>query len=141
MLEVLFVLNYLKYNLFMPNKYKVLIIEDDLVMLRLYERLFVSENFTVVTAPDGEQGLVQAAETLPDIILLDIMMPKMDGLKVLESIKKEPKTSQIPVIVLSNLATDAIVTDALRLGAVSYLKKSEVSNEAILKEVNTIIKK
>lgn len=123
----------------MPNIIKVLIIEDDLVMLRLYEKLFQTENYNVITALDGEEGLVKAINTLPDIIILDIMMPKMDGLKVLETIKKDPKMATIPVIILSNLGTDSIVSDALRMGAVSYLKKSEVSNDALLKEVTSCL--
>lgn len=117
---------------------KILIIEDDPLMVRMYERVFRLNKYDVEMAFDGKDALdkIKSSETNPDIVLLDIMMPKMSGFDVLKNIKDDPKTKDIPVIILSNLAGKEDAEKGLKMGAVSYLVKSEHEP----KDVVTIVK-
>lgn len=85
---------------------KVLIIEDDQNLRDIYREEFETEGFSVTVAVDGEEGLQKISELRPDIILLDILMPKMTGFDVLTKIKKDEQLKSIPVLVLTNLYTD-----------------------------------
>ena len=104
---------------------KILIVEDDSLMLRLYQKAFGFENYEVETASNGEEGIEKAREIKPTLMLLDVMMPKMDGLTVLDKLKSDPETKSIPVIVLTNLAGTQDAETALAKGAVKYIVKSE----------------
>ena len=115
---------------------KILIVEDDSLMSRMYEKIFTFEKFDVVMAHDGEDGLIKARENMPTLIMLDVMMPKMNGLQVLERLKADPGTRAIPVIMLTNLAGQQDAETALSKGAVKYLIKSEHEP----KEVTDIVK-
>ncbi len=95
------------------DKKPLLIVEDDPIMARLYEKIFTFEDYEVVMAKDGKEGLVKAREGKPLLILLDIMMPKMNGLEVLERLKADPKTKKIPVVILTNLAGEKDAETAL----------------------------
>jgi len=114
---------------------RLFIIEDEAVVARMYEKIFNYAGFTVEIAGDGEDGLAKVKTTNPDLILLDIMMPKMDGLKVLDLLKKDEFTKNVPVVILTNLGNDAVVTEAFRLGATGYIFKSGMSNDRIVEEV------
>ena len=114
---------------------RLLIIDDEAVVARMYEKIFNYAGFTVKIAGDGEDGLAKVKTTNPDLILLDIMMPKMDGLKVLDLLKKDEFTKNVPVVILTNLGNDAVVTEAFRLGATGYIFKSGMSNDRIVEEV------
>jgi CheY-like chemotaxis protein len=105
---------------------KILIVEDDPLMSRLYKNIFtLGKNFEVEMATDGEEALTKVAASHPSIILLDVMMPKMNGLQVLEQLKNDPATRDIPVVMLSNLAGDDQAADtALAKGAAKYIVKS-----------------
>jgi CheY-like chemotaxis protein len=115
---------------------KILIVEDDPLMSRMYEKIFTFEKFDVMMAHDGEEGLMLATTTSPTLIMLDVMMPKMNGLQVLERLKNDPRTKAIPVIMLTNLAGQQDAETALSRGAVKYLIKSEHEP----KEVTDIVK-
>jgi DNA-binding response OmpR family regulator len=115
---------------------KVLIVEDDPLMGRMYQKIFTFEKYDVTLASDGEEGLTKAQSEKPTIILLDIMMPKMNGLQVLEKLKSNDDTKKIPVIMLTNLAGTKDAEDALSKGAVKYIIKSEHDP----KEVSTMVK-
>lgn len=119
---------------------KVLLIEDEVLILRMYEKIFSFEGFNVITAVDGIEGLEKASDEKPNLILLDIMMPKMDGLRVLEQLKANSTTKGIPVVVLTNLSSDVVIKDAFAKGAVGYLVKSEVVNEKIVEEIKQYLK-
>lgn len=119
---------------------KILLIEDEILILRMYEKIFSFEGFTVNTAVDGADGLEKAIADPPNLILLDIMMPKMDGLRVLEGLKANEKTKDVPVVVLTNLSSDVVIKDAFAKGAVGYLVKSEVVNEKIVDEIKQYVK-
>ncbi|KKS30621.1 hypothetical protein A2380_00110 [candidate division WWE3 bacterium RIFOXYB1_FULL_43_24] len=111
---------------------KILIIEDDLEVLNLYKTAFAIEKFEVVTSEDGEEGLRKVKEEKPSLILLDIMMPVLDGFQVLLRLKADATTSYIPVVVLTSLADVRDAQSCLYMGAVKYLIKSESTPKQIV---------
>jgi DNA-binding response OmpR family regulator len=118
---------------------KVLIIEDDFELVKLYERIFALENMELITAGDGEEGLEKTATEKPSLILLDIMMPKMDGFQVLLRLKSNAETKNIPVIVLTNLSGIKDAESCLYIGAAKYLVKSETEPKQVVQEVKNIL--
>lgn len=118
---------------------KILIVEDDPYVRKFYQRLFSLEKFEVDLAPDGEEGL-EKAKLLPGLILLDIMMPGMNGLDVLKKLKEDPATKNIPVLMLTNLGDDSTVGKAAELGADGFLVKSNTAPEQLLNSVKSYIK-
>ena len=106
---------------------RILLIEDDQFLRRACEVSLKKRGFTVLTAVDGEAGLQQARVESPDLILLDMLMPKLSGMKTLEALKKEEETRSIPVVILSNSSVDADVQQAKALGAIGYLVKTSLS--------------
>ena len=101
----------------------VLVVEDDPTILQLLEVNFEMEGFIVVRAEDGEQGLAAARETRPDVVVSDVMMPKMAGLERVKALKASPDTRSIPVILLSAKAQGADVRTGLEAGADDYVTK------------------
>ncbi|HSA84062.1 MAG TPA: response regulator, partial [Patescibacteria group bacterium] len=95
---------------------KLLIIEDDPFAQRMYQRLFAHQNHEVIIAGNGKEGFELAVRRLPDLILVDILLPGISGLELLEKLKIEQSTKAIPVFVISNLAGEDVVADAKRLG-------------------------
>lgn len=118
---------------------KILIIEDDSLMVRMYKKIFEFEKYEVETAMDGEEGLKKVSSSKPTLILLDIMMPKMNGMQVLEKLKADPATKNIPVIILTNLSGQTDAETALKMGAVKYVVKSEYKPEEVTKMVKGIL--
>lgn len=117
----------------------LLIIEDDPLMLRLYEKIFKFEKYEVHTAVNGEEGLEKARQLKPTLIILDIMMPKMNGLQVLDKLKADTDTKKIPVVVLTNLAGEKDAETALLKGAVKYIVKSDYEPKQVANMVKEII--
>jgi len=115
---------------------KILIVEDDSLMSRMYQKIFTFEGYEVEMAADGEEGFEKAKTTKPTIMLLDVMMPKMNGLQALEKLKLDPETKAIPVIMLTNLAGQQDAETAMTKGAIKYIIKSEHEP----KEVANIVK-
>lgn len=99
---------------------KVCIVDDDQDILGMYKMRFEQEGYEVVTAMDGEAGLALIRSANPDIVLLDLQMPKMDGVSMLDALNKDPKLVMIPVIVLSNNNTDQMFEKISGLGTVRY---------------------
>jgi len=118
---------------------KILIVEDDPLMSRMYQTIFTFEKYTVVTAENGLVGLEKARSEKPTLILLDVMMPKMNGLEVLEKLKADPDTKKIPVIVLTNLAGTRDAEVALTKGAVKYIIKSEYEPKQVADMVKEVL--
>lgn len=117
---------------------KVLIIEDDQNLRDIYREEFETEGFTVNVAHDGEEGLQKISELRPDIILLDILMPKMTGFDVLSKIKKDDELKNIPVLVLTNLYTDTY--DLVRnWGASFVLMKVDHTPGQVVDKVREIL--
>jgi DNA-binding response OmpR family regulator len=118
---------------------KILIIEDDPLLSRMYQTIFSSNNYEVEVAFDGEAGVTKARTGHPTLILLDIMMPKLNGLEVLKRLKADPEVKTIPVVVLTNLAGNADIDTALELGAVRYIVKSENPPKQVEETVRGIL--
>src|SRR3990172_3638320 len=104
---------------------KILVVEDDPLMSRMYQKIFKFEGYEVDMAGDGEEGLEKAKTGKPTLILLDIMMPKMNGLQVLQKLKVDSATKGLPVVVLTNLAGQSDAEKTLSMRAVKYIIKSE----------------
>ena len=119
----------------MDRKKVLLLIEDDPLMLRMYKKLFELEGYEILLASGGQEGVVKAIENKPALILLDIMMPKMDGFEVLKSLKGNNNTKDIPVVVLTNLAGQQDAERALTMGAKKYIIKSEQDPKEVAKMV------
>lgn len=123
----------------MNEKYKVLIVEDDIPLLDLYDKKFTSKGFSVIRADDGEKGVSAALKETPDAIVLDLMLPVMNGFEVLKKIKKSDKTKNIPVIILSNYGEMPNITEGLLSGAVEYLIKVEHTPEEVVEIVTDAV--
>lgn len=104
---------------------KILIVEDDPLMSKMYQKIFTFEGFEVHIAADGQEGFNLIKSVKPSLILLDVMMPKMNGMEVLEKLKSDNELKTIPVIILTNLAGQQDADMALRKGAIKYIVKSE----------------
>lgn len=118
---------------------KILIVEDDPLMSRMYQKIFTFEGYDVDMAGDGEEGLEKARTIKPTLMLLDIMMPKMNGLQVLEKLKADPETKAIPVVMLTNLAGQQDAETAMTKGAVKYIVKSEYDPKQVANMVKEIL--
>lgn len=105
---------------------KILLVEDELFIRELYERVLAQGGYTMVTAGDGEEGLAKADGQF-DLILLDIMMPKLNGIDVLKRLKADEKTKKVPVILLTNLGQESIIKQALEVGAAGYFMKMRLT--------------
>lgn len=120
-------------------KTKILIVEDDPLMMKLYSKVFDIEGYEVVGAADGEEGLLQVHKELPTLILLDVMMPKMNGLQLLEKLKADPATKNIPVIMLTNLTGQVDAETVITMGAIKYIVKSEYEPKQVVNMVKEIL--
>lgn len=113
----------------------ILIFEDDPYVQRMYQRLFALEDWQIELVSDGSHGIDRIAASKYDLILLDLMMPNVDGMTLLKLMKKNPKTRDVPVIVLTNIGEADMVAEATQLGVVDYLVKAELTPEQLLSEV------
>lgn len=111
----------------MSEEIHVLFIEDDPTVAQMYRLKLELDGYRVVMAKDGDEGLRMASELRPDIIFLDIRLPKKDGFAVLEAIRSDAETQDIPVVILSNYGERDLVERGLRLGAQEYLIKSQTT--------------
>ena len=118
---------------------RILLAEDDRFLRKAAEAQLRQHGFTVVAAVDGEEALRLARAERPDLVLLDLIMPKMQGFEVLKTLKQDPATADIPVIVLSNLGQDRDVQQAMELGAVAYYIKAHVSLHDLVKKIEAAL--
>ncbi len=118
----------------------ILIIEDEPTLQKTLTDALGQEGYEVKNALDGEEGLKAARETKPDLILLDLILPKMDGFEVLDELKKAEATKAIPVIVLTNLESTQDIEKALTLGATTYLVKANYDLKDVIEKVKETIK-
>jgi DNA-binding response OmpR family regulator len=114
---------------------KILLIEDDKFLRTVLEKKLSSEGFEVVSAVDGDEALEKIISDKPDIILLDIILPKKSGFLVLDNIKKDPEFKKIPVLIISNLGQEEDVKRGLSLGAIEYFVKAKVSLDDVVKKI------
>ena len=120
---------------------KVLLIEDDPLIYRLYQKLFTLEGFEIELAENGQVGLEKLQSFHPDILLMDIMMPSMNGLEMLTQLKANPDTKDIPVVVLTNIADMNITQMAISKGAVLCIIKSQTEPSEVINSVKAVLAK
>ena len=116
----------------------VLVVDDDPVILRLLEASFEMEGFTVVGAADGVEGLERAREVMPDVVVLDVMMPRMTGHEVATALRSDPRTARIPIIFVTARAQSSDVERGLELGVDDYVTKPFDPLDLIAR-VNTVL--
>ena len=121
---------------------KIILVVDDHEFLRnFWENKLSEKNYKILTAPDGDEGFRKAVKELPDLILLDVVMPRMNGFEVLKNLKAENKTKKIPVIILSNLGADDEIKKGIKLGAVDYIVKADVIPPEVEAKIKKYLKK
>jgi CheY-like chemotaxis protein len=114
---------------------KVLLVEDDKFLRRVLEKKLINEGLEVITAVDGEEALAKIVQDRPEVILLDIILPKKSGFVILETINKDPNLKKIPIVVISNLSQEEDIRKALSLGVSEYLVKAKVSLDDVIKRI------
>lgn len=120
---------------------KVLIVDDDAFLLDMYVFKFKESGFEVEVAKNGEEAVSLAKSTNPDVILLDIVMPKMDGFEVLRAIKANNVSPNAVIVVLSNLGQKEDVEKGLKLGANDYIIKAHSTPSEVVAKVNSLLTK
>ncbi len=124
----------------MTHKGRVLLVEDDKFLRRACEASLRQYGFEVVAATEGDDGLRLArAEPLPDVVLLDLLMPKLPGIEVLRALKADPATARIPVLILSNSSRDEDKQQAVQLGAAGYYVKANLSLKELAVQVEKLV--
>lgn len=118
---------------------KILFIEDESALQTTFGDMLSKQGYEMIKAMDGKTGLDLATEKRPDLILLDLILPKMDGFGVLKGLKENQETKDIPVIILTNLENTGDVQRALELGAMTYLAKANYTLTEILKKIEKIL--
>jgi DNA-binding response OmpR family regulator len=119
---------------------KILIVEDDRFLRELIVQKLTKEGYQTTEAVDGEEGLKKAKEEKPDLALLDLILPGIDGFEVLAEIKKDSSISAIPVIILSNLGQKDDIEKGMSLGATDYMIKAHFTPGEIIEKIKAILK-
>jgi len=120
---------------------KIMIVEDDSALRDIYSSRFQAEGYSVVTASDGEEALTVAVREKPNLIILDVMMPKISGFDALDILRATPETKDIKVIMMSALSQTADIERGKNLGADDYLVKSQVTLSEVVVRVKEILSK
>ncbi|MBI4128752.1 MAG: response regulator [Parcubacteria group bacterium] len=123
------------------SPYRVLIVEDDPFLLEMYSTKLSEQGIGVEIAEDGSEALEKMKGDSIDLVLLDIVMPKMDGLEVLQKMKGDPDMKSIPVILLTNLGQKEDVEKGLQLGAQEYIIKAHYTPTEVVAKVEALLKK
>jgi two-component system, OmpR family, alkaline phosphatase synthesis response regulator PhoP len=119
---------------------KILFIEDESALQETFGALLTGEGYEVIRALDGQSGLRLAKSEKPNLILLDLILPKMNGFEVLEGIKKDDEAKDIPVIILTNLESAGDVQKAIEFGAKDYLVKANYKMKEVLEKIKSALK-
>ena len=119
---------------------KILVVEDDKFLREMISRKLEKEGYEVYQAIDGEKGEEKIKEVKPDIVLLDLILPGINGFEVLEKLKANPALEQVPVIVISNLGQREDIEKGLKMGAVDYLIKAHHTPVEIIAKVGEFLK-
>jgi DNA-binding response OmpR family regulator len=120
---------------------KILVAEDDKFLASAYRVKLTKANFEVKIVSDGKDALKSLESFVPDLIILDLVMPGLDGFSVLEAIKKDEKLKKIPVLVASNLGESEDIVKATKLGAADYIVKTDLSMKKLIEKINSLIAK
>lgn len=124
----------------MSDKKKILVVEDDAMISSMYKTKFEADGFAVLTADNGASGLELAKKEKPDIIMLDIILPQLDGFSVLEAIKKDAGAKNIPVIMLTNLGTEEDKKKGAAMGALDYFVKASLTPGQVSAKIKQALK-
>jgi len=119
---------------------KILIVEDDRFLRELIVQNLIKEGYETIEAVDGEEGVKKTKEEKPDLILLDLILPGIDGFEVLTRVKSDPAAASIPVIILSNLGQKDDVERGLKLGVSGYLIKAHFTPSEIIDKIKSVLK-
>jgi len=123
------------------TKTRILIIEDDVFIMDMYETKFKMAGFEVLRAENGDKGIKVARKEKPDLIVLDIVMPQMDGLEVLKVAKGDSELKDIPVVLLTNLGQRENIEEGLKLGADDYIIKAHFTPDEVVGKVKKVLRK
>lgn len=119
---------------------KILVIEDDKFLRELISQKLAKEGYDVAEAIDGEKGIESVKSENPDLILLDLILPGIDGFEVLAKMKADPKLAEVPVIILSNLGQKDDIEKGLEMGANDYLIKAHFTPGEIIEKIESVLK-
>ena len=114
---------------------KILLVEDDINLRDIYSARFAAENYEIITASDGEEALAKAVKEKPDLILLDVMMPKISGFDVLDILRSTAETKNTRIIMMTALSQEDDRERGMQLGVNEYLVKSQVTLDDVVKSV------
>jgi DNA-binding response OmpR family regulator len=123
------------------KKIKVAIIEDDMAIVQMYRTKFENEGYEIATAPDGESGLELLHTYEPDIILLDLMMPNMNGLDMLQKLRNQPGGRDAKVVVLTNMGDTETATRVYKMAADDYIVKAEMTPKQVAERVKNLLER
>lgn len=123
------------------DKKKILVVEDDQFLREFYQELLQEEGYLIEVAADGETAFSKMKDNSYNLILLDIMLPKKDGIQILKDLKANPAKTHSTVLVLTNLGQDSIIKECFSLGAQGYLIKSALNPDQVLSEVKAYLQK
>jgi DNA-binding response OmpR family regulator len=118
---------------------KILLVEDEALMINLYQNLLTTKGFEVDTALDGNECMEKLKSGTYDLLLLDIMMPNKDGLLTLKEVRADEKLKNLPIIIMSNLGNENVISDAYAMGVSHYFVKSDTENDEIIKTINEVL--
>ena len=122
-----------------PQRKKILLVEDEAFIRDLYQRQLTKEGYDVAVAADGQEGINQLKNQIFDLLLLDIMLPGMNGLQVLREFKTQNPNSRMITILLTNLGQEEVIKEGFELGAQAYLIKASYTPEQVVAEVKTAL--
>ncbi|MBX4205405.1 MAG: response regulator transcription factor [Candidatus Doudnabacteria bacterium] len=125
----------------MDKKLKILVVEDEEILLTALSEELKQEGFEVVGAKDGVEGLEKAAAEQPNLMLLDLVMPRLDGISTLKQMKAQENTKDIPIVILTNLSDYDKISDALSMGAMDYLVKANYRLEELVTKIKTVLER
>lgn len=125
----------------LKRDYKILIVEDEPALLELYKTKMDLEGFATFIANNGDIGFMMAKNNAPDVILLDILMPEVDGYSMLKKLKTDETTKKIPVIIFSNLSQKEEIEKGFKLGAEDYIIKTSVTPAKLVEKVKQFLMK
>ncbi len=120
---------------------KILLIEDDPFLGEMYTDKFAQSGFKIDVATDGKEGMNKIKKSRPDLILLDVVLPKMDGFEILKELKKDSKLEKIPVVLLTNLGQKNEIEKGMSLGAEEYIIKAHFTPTAVVVKVKEVLDK
>ncbi|MFA6422881.1 MAG: response regulator [Patescibacteria group bacterium] len=125
----------------MAGKAKILVADDDVVLRDMYKARLEDSGYEIITASNGEEAMARATDSSPDLILLDVMMPKVNGFDCLDMLKSTAETKKIPVVILTALVQDSDRERGVKGGADDYIVKSETMPGEIIEKIEKLVKK